>query len=169
MNKALHDFFTEDHRRIEDIFERATKDSRHVDMELYQQFRIGLLTHIKMEEKILFLAAREANNNEPIPLADKLRLDHGALTALMVVFPTPGVIKAIAHIMEVHDLAEEQPGGMYDICGSLTQHQTDEILQKLNEVTPVPLHPINPTENAMGAMRRALKRANFDYEEIANS
>lgn len=168
MNKPLHDFFTKDHRRIEDIFERATKDPSNVDLDLYQEFRTGLLTHIKMEEKILFIAAKEANQGKPIPLADRLRLEHGALTALMVVYPTPEVIKTINYVMEIHDLAEEEPGGMYDICESLTENETEEILKKLQKVTPVPLNPINPTPNAMGAMKRALARAGFDYDKIVN-
>ena len=34
---------------------------RQIQEEPYHAFRVGLLTHIKMEEKILFLAAKEAN------------------------------------------------------------------------------------------------------------
>jgi iron-sulfur cluster repair protein YtfE (RIC family) len=55
-----------------------------IDLEYYHQFRTGILKHIKMEEKILFPAAQRANGNIPIPLAAKLRLDHGAITSLMV-------------------------------------------------------------------------------------
>ena len=84
MNKVLYDFFTEDHRRIDKFFEESIRDKHQVDLEKYYQFRIGLLTHIKMEEKILFVAAQKANGGEPLPLQAKLRLDHGALTSLMV-------------------------------------------------------------------------------------
>lgn len=81
MNKPLHKFFTEDHRRIEDLLDKATGNPDEYRMEYYQQFRTGLLTHIKMEEKILFPAAQKANNNVPLPIAARLRLEHGALTA----------------------------------------------------------------------------------------
>ena len=110
MNRILYNFFTNDHRRIEKIFEEATQNRDQVDLEKYQQFRIGLLTHIKMEEKILFVAEQKANGGEPLPLQAKLRLDHGALTSLMVCVPTPEVIQAVNHILEQHDILEEEAG-----------------------------------------------------------
>ena len=85
MNKVLYQFFTKDHRRLEKIFDKATENENNIQEELYHQFRVGILKHIKMEEKILFPAAQKANGDIPIPLAAKLRLDHGAITSLMVV------------------------------------------------------------------------------------
>src|SRR5690606_37321487 len=123
MNKALYDFFTADHRRIEKLFEEATRNKAHVDLETYHQFRIGLLTHIKMEEKILFVAAQKGNGGVPLPLHAKLRLDHGALTSLMVCVPTPAVIQAVSFILEQHDILEEASGGMYEACAELTQQE----------------------------------------------
>src|SRR5690606_24815728 len=122
-SKVLYDFFTEDHRRIEKIFAEATKDRQHVDLAKYHAFRVGLLTHIKMEEKILFVAAQKANGGEPLALQAKLRLDHGALTSLLVCFPSMQVIKVIDHILEEHDILEEQQGGMYEACETLTQNE----------------------------------------------
>ena len=102
MNKLLYQFFTKDHRRIEDILNIATEDI-HYQMDYYHQFRSGLLKHIKMEERIFFPAAQKANNGVPLPLAAKLRLDHGALTALMVVPPDPEVVKVLRYVLEEHD------------------------------------------------------------------
>lgn len=168
MNKHLYDFFTKDHRRIEDLFNRATGNVRDIDMDIYHRFRIGLLTHIKMEEKILFPAAQLANGGTPIPLAAKLRLDHGALTALMVVPPDLGVVRATHYVMEQHDIAEEEPGGMYDICEALTHDQTQGLLERLHATCEVPVHPCNPSDFAMAAARRALARAGFDFDRLAN-
>ena len=167
MNKQLYYFFTNDHRRIEDLLEKAIENINDIKTEYYQQFRTGLLTHIKMEEKILFLAAQKANGNVPIPLAAQLRLDHGAITALTVPPPTPGLIKVLKHVLDIHDELEEKAGGMYDICESLTQNQTDEILQQLHNTTLVPVHPHNTAPIAMEAARRALTRAGFDYDTLA--
>ena len=61
MNRQLYHFFTEDHRRIEKLLDLATKNPDEIQMEYYQGFRSGLLTHIKMEEKVLFPAAQKAN------------------------------------------------------------------------------------------------------------
>lgn len=160
--RSLRDFFTSDHRRIETIFEQATKDKHNVILEKYHEFRIGLLTHIKMEEKILFVAAQKANGGIPLPLQAKLRLDHGALTSLLVCFPTAQVINAIAQIMHQHDKLEEEEGGMYEACENLTLHETQKILNDLKNVTPVPVHPFNLAVYALDAAKRSIKRAGFD-------
>ena len=169
MNKVLYDFFTDDHRRIEKLFEESTEDKRHVDLEKYCQFRIGLLTHIKMEEKILFVAAQKANGGEPLPLQAKLRLDHGALTSLMVCVPTPEVIQAVSHILEQHDILEEEAGGMYEACENLTQNETQQILEDLKKVTPVPVNPFNEASYVIDAAKRSVERAGFNFDEISQA
>lgn len=166
MNKVLYDFFTNDHRRIEKILGEATKNKDRVDLEKYHQFRIGLLTHIKMEEKILFVAAQKANGGEPLPLQAKLRLDHGALTSLMVCVPTPQVLRALNYILEQHDILEEEAGGMYEACEKLTQHETQQILEDLKNVTPVPVHPFNEAAYVIDVAKRSIERAGFDFDKI---
>lgn len=165
-SKVLYDFFTEDHRRLDNILAGATRNPLQVDLEKYHAFRVGLLTHIKMEEKILFVAAQKANGGEPLPLQAKLRLDHGALTSLLVCFPSPQVIKVINHILEEHDLLEEQQGGMYEACEKLTQNETLRILEELKNVTPVPVHPFNEAPYALDVAKRTVARAGFDFDAI---
>lgn len=167
MNKPIYDFFTNDHRRIDQLLEDSIENKKVTNFDLYHQFRVGLLTHIKMEEKILFKAAQEANGGQPVPIAAQLRLEHGALTALMTVYPDEKVINAVRHILEVHDEREEKPGGMYDICEQLTEHRTEEILEELANVTEVPVHPFNTSDMVFGAMTRALLRAGFDFDVIS--
>jgi hypothetical protein len=167
MNKPLYNFFTNDHRRIESLLEKAIEKSPEIASDYYHRFRTGLLRHIKMEEKILFPAAQKANGGNPLPLMAKLRLDHGALTSLMVVPPTPEVIKVLIHVLEKHDLLEEEPGGMYDLCEKLTHDETEFLLLQLENTTEVPVHPFNNADYALGAAKRALERAGFDYEAIS--
>lgn len=168
MNKPLYNFFETDHRRIDALLDKAAENPEKIEMEYYQRFRIGLLTHIKMEEKILFPAAQSANGGTPLPIMGQLRLEHGALTSLMVVPPTAELIKVIRYVMEIHDLKEEEPGGMYDVCENLTKHQTQEILDQLNSTTETPLHPTNKATYALEAAKRSLTRAGLNYDEIAN-
>lgn len=165
MNKQLHQFFTNDHRRLEDLLNKATENPGDLQMEYYNAFRTGLLKHIKMEEKILFPAAQKANGDVPLPMAAKLRLDHAALTSLMVLPPNPSLIKILCDILDKHDLAEEEQGGIYDVCASLTQSQTQNLLDQLLKVSDVPVHPPNTSSYAFEAARRSLARAgyNFDY------
>lgn len=166
MNKPLYRFFTDDHRRIEGLLDKATENMDEIQMEYYHHFRTGLLKHIKMEEKILFPAAQRANGGAPLPLAAKLRLDHGALTSLMVVPPSPEVIKVVRHVLEKHDILEEEQGGMYDICENLTVGETKALLGQLEKVTEVPVHPHNHADYAMQSAKNSLARAGFDFDEI---
>lgn len=167
INQALYRFFTEDHRRIEELLEQATAVAGTIQLEYYHRFRTGLLKHIKMEEKILFPAAQKAAGGVTLPLAARLRLDHGALTALMVVPPDPAVIRVLRHVLEQHDLLEEQPGGMYDLCERLTEGETDALLERLHGVTEVPVLPFNPAGYALDVAKRALQRAGFDFDALA--
>ena len=166
MNKPLHQFFTQDHHRLENLLDKATAQPGEIDMDFYHQFRTGLLRHIKMEEKTLFPAARKADAAVMQDLIPRYRLEHGALTALMVPPPNADLIKVIRHVLEAHDLAEEEPGGLYDVCEALTQGQTEELLELLSEVEEVPVHPPNPAPIALESARRALIRAGYDYDEI---
>lgn len=166
-SRVLYDFFTEDHRRLESIFKKATKEKNNVDLEEYHKFRVALLTHIKMEEKILFAAAQRANGGQPLPLQAKLRLDHGALTSLLVCFPSPEVINVIDHIMEEHDVLEEEQGGMYETCENLTRQEIGQLLEELKAVTPVPVHPFNEAAYALDVAKRSVQRAGFDFEQIS--
>lgn len=168
MNRKIHQFLAEDHSRLDDLLNKALLNPDEIDLESYHLFRIGLLKLIKMEEKILFPAAKKANGNVPIPLAAKLRLDHGALTMLMLLSPTRELAKVITFILQQHDELEEQEGGMYDICENLTENETAEILEKLKATTEVPVHPYNDSEIAFQSAKNALLRAGFDYETILN-
>lgn len=167
MNRQLYEFFTNDHRRIDALLLKATENADEIQMEYYNPFRTGLLTHIKMEEKILFPAAQKENGGVALPIQAKLRLDHGALTALMTLPPTAAVIKVIRHILEVHDIAEEEPGGMYDVCASLTQNETEDLLKQLANVTEVPVHPPNSSVMVFEASKRSLLRADYDFDELS--
>lgn len=167
MNKPLYHFFTKDHHRIEALLNKATEQPENIDLNYYHQFRSALLRHIGMEEKILFPAAKKVNPEVMTKLIPRFRLEHGALTSLMVPPPTKAIIKAIRHVLEIHDIAEEEPGGMYDVCEGLTQGQTQDLLDQLAEVPEVPTLALNPAPIAIEAARRALSRANYDYDKIA--
>jgi hypothetical protein len=65
-------------------------------------------------------------------------------------------------LLEQHDLLEEEHGGMYEACETLTASETDAILEALRQATEVPVHPHNETDNAFKAAKNALVRAGFD-------
>lgn len=169
MDQPLHDFFETDHRQIDDLLQQAIAQPEVIEMEHYLQFRSRLLCHIKMEEKILFPAAKKINPEVIKEVIPQYRLEHGAITALMVPPPTQELIKVIRYVLEKHNLKEEEPGGLYDICEALTQGQSQELLDQLLATKAVPVHPPNPAPIAMASARRALIRAGYDYDDILDA
>ncbi|WP_417427941.1 hemerythrin domain-containing protein [Halpernia sp.] len=166
MNKPLHQFFTKDHQRIDKILNKALENADEINPKYYHQFRTQLLRHIKMEEKILFPAAKLVNLEVMQKLIPRYRLEHGALTALMVPPPDFNLIKVIKYLLQKHDFAEEETGGLYDVCEALTSNQTQEILDQLAETKEVPVHPTNSAPIALESAKRALIRAGYNYDEI---
>lgn len=169
MDRAVFQYLEDDHRRLDQLLANACAVDGKIDTECYHRFRTGLLRHIKMEEKILFPAVRKVNNGKFMPLADKLRLEHGAITALLVLPPDKDVVKVLSYILEQHDKLEEQAGGMYDICENLTREHTEEVLAQLRQTPEVPVNTFNSSEYAFEATKRALLRAGYDYNEILRS
>ena len=86
-----------------------------------------------------------ARGGESLPVASKLRLDHGALTALLVPTPTPAIIAVIRAILERHNPLEESPGGVYEQCEQLAGAQGDEILKRLKTAPAVKARRSRPT------------------------
>jgi len=164
MPGKIYRFLADDHERLDALLERAVSDPENIDVVAYGQFRSGLLKHISMEEKILLPAARRIRGGEPLPVAAKLRLDHGALTALLVPTPTASVIAAIRAILKAHNPVEEDPGGMYDQCEELARAEAEQILRQLQKAPEVRVVPHVDSPFVMEATRRALARAGYDLE-----
>jgi hypothetical protein len=68
-----------------------------IDGTPYAGFPAGLLRHIGMEEKILLPAAQRANGGVALPVAARLRLEHGAI-ALLVPTPSPTIVAALPSV-----------------------------------------------------------------------
>src|SRR5678810_41241 len=88
---VLMAFLVEHHRRLAGPFQAAGARPGSIDDHAYTQFRAGLLRHIGMEEKILLPAAQRQRGGEPLPIASKLRLDHGAIASLLMPPPTASI------------------------------------------------------------------------------
>ena len=164
MPGKIYRYLADDHERLDALLERAMSDPENIDMSAYAQFRSGLLKHIGMEEKILLPAARRIRGGEPLPVAAKLRLDHGALTALLVPSPTASIVAAIRAILKAHNPIEENPGGIYDQCEELAGAEAEQILRQLQEAPEVRVLAHVDTPFVMEATRRALARAGYDLE-----
>ncbi len=159
---AIYRLLADDHVRLDRLLQRATAAAAHIDMATYGEFRRGLLKHIGMEEEILLPAAQQARGGEPLPFAAKLRLQHGAIAALMVPTPTPGIVQALRTVLAAHNQIEEGPDGLYDICERLLGAEVGAVLARLRAAPAVPVNPHVDSPLVMDATRRALARAGFE-------
>ena len=163
MSGKIHRYLADDHRLLDGLIDRAMADREKIDAAAYAKFRARLLRHIGMEEKVLLPSARKQRGGEPLPVAAKLRLDHGALTALLVPTPTAAVVAAIRGILKLHNPIEEDAGGIYDQCEELAGAEADEILRQLQHYPEVKVLPHVDNAFVMDATRRALARAGYDF------
>jgi hypothetical protein len=159
---GVYRYLAEDHRRLEHLLDDATRDSSRIDASAYLEFRGGLLRHISMEEKILLPAARTALGGKPLPLAAALRLDHGALAALLVLTPTPIIVKAIRTILAAHNPKEEGPSGIYSQCENLPGFDSKEILLRLHDAPAIAMADYVDSPLAIASARNAIVRAGYD-------
>jgi len=159
------DFLMEDHRRLEALLQSAVAHADHVDQGAYDQFRAGLLRHIGMEEKILLPAAQRLRGGEPLPIASKLRLDHGAIASLLMPPPTAAIIAKLRAILKVHNTIEEGPGGLYETCDELAGSEAAQLLAKLQAAPEVTVLPGSDSPAVMPAVKRAVERAGYDFRE----
>jgi hypothetical protein len=161
----ITDFLVQDHGRLESLLQQAMAHADHVDQGAYAQFRAGLLRHIGMEEKILIPAAQRLRGGEPLLIASKLRLDHGALGTLLIPTPTAAVIAGIRGILKEHNVLEEGPGGLYETCDELAGAEAAQLLAKLQAAPEVAVLPHSDTPTVMSTVRRAMERAGYTFRE----
>jgi hypothetical protein len=148
---------TADHRRLEGLLATAERgDPARSDA--YAEFRRGLLRHIAIEEKILLPAAERARGGAPLEIAARLRLDHGAIAALLVPTPTPAIGATLRHVLERHNAVEEGPDGLYAICDRLLP-DVAAMVAEMAAHRAVPVSPHNDAPTVMPAVQRALARA----------
>ena len=163
--EPLFRFLADDHVRLAELLTRAEVGPEKIAYEPYKEFRAGLLKHIAMEEKILLPAAYRLQSGQPLPVADKLRRDHGALAALLVPTPTAAILVKIRAILNDHNAVEEGPDGVYEVCESLAADEAESLLGEMRHLSDVKLAPHVDSPQVVEATRRALERAGYHLEE----
>jgi hypothetical protein len=161
---GIYHYLAEDHRRLEELLRRATIMDDRIEPDAYMAFRGGLLRHIGMEEKVLLPAAQAARGGDPLPVASKLRLDHGALAALLVLTPTVAIVAAIRSILTRHNPLEEGSDGIYAQSERLEGFDSKQILARLKSYPPVAMATYVDNPTAIESARNAIKRAGHDLQ-----
>ena len=139
----------------------AAERGEPFDIASYDRFCRGLLRHIGCEEKILLPAAQAARGGAGLEIAGRLRLDHGAIAALLVPTPTPTIVATLRHILARHNRLEEGAAGLYAECDRLLRIEAASIVARMEAYVGARASPHNDAAVVMPAVVRALQRAGY--------
>ncbi|MFZ1082915.1 MAG: hemerythrin domain-containing protein [Candidatus Kryptoniota bacterium] len=166
MPRVLYRYLANDHGRLDKLLERAISKPELIDMDSYTEFRKGLLRHIGIEEKIFLPAISRLQNGKQAEVAARLRLDHGALVALLVPSPTMPIVETIRLILRVHNLLEEEEDGVYQLIDSLVGKKDEGLIERVKNYPDVPMNPYNDRPGVLDVARRAVERAGYKFQDI---
>jgi hypothetical protein len=155
----------DDHRRLEALLAQTGSELSSGRVTVYDEFRRGLLRHIGIEEKVLAASLKKLMGGSAELIASRLRLDHGAIAALLVPPPSRQILAALIAILEKHNTLEEGRGGFYDICDALPAAEVERLAEEARTAPAVPLSPAINNPNALEATRRALARAGYNLDD----
>ena len=162
MPNLLYDYLAHDHDRLDRLLQEATAQPGVIRRELYDAFRQGILRHIGIEERIVLPTIARLQNGNQAKVAQRLRLDHGAIAALMVPPPSPTIVATLLSILTAHNALEEQEDGLYFLLNRLASDEEDALLERMKTTPDVPVMPYNPTSDTLEATKRALRRAGYE-------
>ena len=154
---SIATFLADDHASLDALLARAVRAVGAVDLEAYGEFRARLLRHIAIEEKILFPAIKEARSGEPHPDWKRLRIDHGAITSLLVPPPTPALVRELRSILEPHNAVEEGPGALYDSADALLARDAAMLVERMRQYPPVKVAPYRDGSRVLRRAEDALR------------
>jgi Hemerythrin HHE cation binding domain len=157
----LYALMAAEHAQLDDLLEMAAGHDGAVDPQAYQRFREQLLRHIRIEERIL-LPMAERMRGAALPVAARLRLDHGALAALLMLPPVARTFRAIRAVLDAHNPPEEIQDGVYDQCERLAGSEVDELLAQVAATPRVPVSAWVDSPRVVAAAQRVLARAGHD-------
>jgi hemerythrin HHE cation binding domain-containing protein len=163
---SVQHYLAEDHVRLDDLLQRTIGEQSKIDHDVYKEFRRGLLRHIAMEEKMLFPTIQRLRGGAPLPLTAKLRLEHGALGALVMPTPTPIILDVIRTILKAHNALEEGQEGVYEQCEQVAGVEIEDLLHRLQSVPPVSVAAYSDSPTVFATIRRVLTRAGYHTEAL---
>ena len=94
----------------------------------------------------------------------RLRVDHGAITSLLVPTPSQAIAAELRSILGPHDTAEEEPGGLYEACDALLAFRAEELVARMAAYPPVKVsrYQDGPNVHRTAASALAASARQFD-------
>ena len=165
--ETIGEYLERDHRRLDHLLSYAASDPNTVERGAFAEFRRGLLKHISMEEKILLPTVQALRRGEPLRIAAQLRLQHGAIAALLVPSPRSAVVNALKVVLARHNPIEEGTAGVYAECDRIVGPELVGLLGRLQAAAEVPVAR-HVDKKVEASARRALTRAGFDSNLVSD-
>jgi hypothetical protein len=151
-----------EHARLDCLLAQAAERGGAADNAAYEGFREHLLRHIRIEERILLPMAQRKHGGDPLAIAPRLRLDHGALAALLMLPPVDHTFRAIRAVLDAHNPLEENQGGAYEQCEALAGSEANALLTHALATPRVPVSRWVDSSKVVASARRVLARAGYD-------
>ncbi len=158
----LYRFMKSEHARLDHLLAEAAARVGVGDNPAYEGFREGLLRHIRIEERIVLPTAQRKRGGEPLAIAPRLRLDHGALAALLMLPAVGHTFHAIRAVLDAHNPLEENQGGVYDQCEALAGPEADALLTQALATPRIPVSRWVASPKVVASAKRVLGRAGYD-------
>lgn len=159
---ALVEWLEQDHRAIEALFDRAGGGGT-LDLAAFDEARARLLRHIAIEEKIVFAEVARAAGR-PLPHARRLRVEHAALTTLLVPVPDLSLLGEVKSLLAHHNDTEEGPDGVYRACADILGARWPDLLARARAYPPVKAAAHVDRPGLVRTAALALARANQTRE-----
>jgi hypothetical protein len=159
--RTIQEFLERDHERLDALLAASLDNEGRIDHTRFDEFRKGLLKHIGIEEKWLFPQAAKKGTSQQQSLATTLRMQHGAIASLLVIEPTPASIRALRHVLAVHNPIEEGIEGFYATCEELSGDTASNLLSEIKSMPEVPVATRTQNAQVIESAKRALVRAGF--------
>jgi hemerythrin superfamily protein len=157
MASDLHDYLARDHDRLDALLAAAIRPDGSIEEESYAEFRRGLLRHIGIEEKILFVELKRRVGESEVQ--KQLHRDHAALAALLVPPPSRESIETILSILREHNPLEEVEGGLYEVFEEATGEELGSLMERVRSYPQVPVAPYSDTPHLRRSLEQLLREA----------
>ncbi len=152
-------YLVSDHRHLEDLLARAAAPV-DLDLAAFAELRAGLLRHIAVEEKLLLGTVRRIPGGLAPEDAHRLRIEHAALTSLLVPTPDRALLGEIERLLRDHAGREEGATGVFARCELILGAKASSALAKRARAYPrVPLAPHFDGQGVVRTAREALASA----------